>query len=127
MAPLPSLVAIEFRIVMNNKSYVSYLVSLVKNFDYSMLSEAEWDALKDIDVSDDVQLLGAIRDVVKPDYDSWDPSSKQLVKEALEAGLALPDYDFAPVLRDVEMPFASNLNPRSFFILIQQVLLEHTV
>ncbi|WP_309105299.1 hypothetical protein, partial [Arthrobacter sp.] len=96
--------------------------SLVKNFDYSMLSDAEWDALKDIDASDNAQLTEAIRDVVSPEYNSWDAFSKQLGKDALDACLALPDYDFAAVLRKVEMPFASNLNPRTFFILVQQVL-----
>lgn len=116
--------AIEFEIIMKNKNYGSYLVSLVKNFDYSILSDAEWDVLKDIEASDNVQLSEAIRDVVKPEYDSWDASSRQMVKEALEDALALPDYDFAAVLRDVEMPFAANLNPRTFFILIQQVLRE---
>lgn len=57
---------------MKNKNYVSYLVSLVKNFDYSMLSDAEWDALKDIDPSDNLQLLEAIREVVKPESESWE-------------------------------------------------------
>ncbi|MGX9900718.1 hypothetical protein ACW0JT_14100 [Arthrobacter sp. SA17] len=109
---------------MKNKNYVSYLVSLVKNFDFSMLSDAEWDALTDIDASNNVQLTEAIRAVVKPEYASWDEASRQLVKDALEACLALPDYDFAAVLRNVEMPFASNLNPRTFFILVQQVVLE---
>ena len=112
---------------MKNKNYVSYLVSLVKNFDYSMLSDAEWDALKEIDASDNVQLTQAIRDVVKPEFDSWDAPSRQLVKDALEGCLALPDYDFAAVLRNVEMPFASNPNPRTFLMLVQQVVLEHTV
>lgn len=109
---------------MKNENSVSYLVSLIKNFDYSMLSDAEWDALTDLDASDNVQLMEAIRDVVKPEYTSWDSSSRQLAKEALEAFLALPDYDFAAVLRRVEMPFAANLNPRTFFILVHQVLLE---
>lgn len=112
---------------MNNENYVSYLVSLVKNFDYSMLSDAEWDALKDIDASDNVQLSEAIRDVVKPEYASWDASSRQLAKDALEAFLALPDNDFAPVLSKVEMPFGPNLNPRTFFILVHQVLFERPV
>lgn len=112
---------------MKNKNYVSYLVSLVKNFDYSMLSDAEWDALKDIDASDNLQLLEAIREVVKPESESWDASSMQMVKEALEAGLTLPCNDFAPVLSNVEMPFGLNLNPRTFFILVQQVLFEGPV
>lgn len=112
------------RKMMKNKNYVSYLVSLIKSFDYSMLGDVEWDALKDIDVSDNVQLLEVIRDVVRPEYDSWDVASRQIVKDALEAGLALPDYDFAPVLRNVEMPFAPHLNPRTFFLLVQQVLPE---
>ncbi|WP_457964764.1 hypothetical protein M1E17_00800 [Arthrobacter sp. D1-29] len=109
---------------MLDSNSVSYLVSLIKNFDYSMLSDAEWNALKDVDVLDNVQLTAAIRDVVKPEYASWDASSRQLVNNALEAGLALPDYDFAPVLRNVEMPLAQDLNPRTFFLLIQQVLVE---
>jgi hypothetical protein len=109
---------------MLDSNSVSYLVSLIKNFDYSMLGDAEWDALKDIDVSDKAQLTVAIRDVVKPEYASWDASSRQLVKNALEAGLALPDYGFAPVLRNVEMPLAPDLNPRTFFLLIRQVLEE---
>lgn len=112
---------------MKNKNYESYLVSLVKSFDYSILSEAEWDALMDIDVSDNVQLSQAIGDVVRPEYDSWDASSMNMAKEALEACLALPDYDFAPVLRNVEMPFGPILNPRAFFILVQQVLFERPV
>lgn len=51
----------------------------------------------------------------------------QMVKEALEAGLTLPCNDFAPVLSNVEMPFGLNLNPRTFFILVQQVLFEGPV
>lgn len=112
---------------MKNKAYVSYLVSLIKNFDCAMLSDAQWDALKDIDVSDSAQLLEAIRNVVKPEYASWDATSRQLAQDALDAGLALPNYDFAPVLRNVDMPFAANLNPRTFFLLVKQVLLEPTV
>lgn len=110
--------------MMKNENSVSYLVSLIKNFDYSMLSDAEWDALTDIDASDNVQLVEAIRDVVKPEYASWDSSSRQLAKDALEAFLALPDYDFGAVLRKVEMPFDSTLDPLTFFILVQQVVLE---
>jgi hypothetical protein len=112
---------------MLNSTSVSYLVSLIKNFDSSMLSDAEWEAFKDIDVSDNAQLTAAIRDVVSPEYASWDASSRHLVNDALEAGLALPDYDFAPVLRRVEMPLAPDLNPRTFFLLIEQVLVEHPV
>ena len=109
---------------MNDKNRASALVSLIKNIDLAMLDEAQWDALTAIDVSRRADLIEVLRNFVKPEYASWDEASRRLADDALDAGLADPAYDFAPVLGCVQMPFAPVPDPRTFFLLIRQVLRE---
>jgi hypothetical protein len=109
---------------MKNKIDISSLVSLIKNFDYSMLNDAEWNDLKVVDVLDEVQLFKAINDVVVPEYESLDTISKNMIREALSGALSLRGYDFDRVLNSIEMPFLPFPDPRAFFILIWKAIFK---
>ena len=105
---------------------IDALVSLIKNFDYSMLSDTEWDELKIIDVSDESQLFKIIDHVIVPEYESMDSGSKKMIKDALNGALSFREFDFSNVLSRVEMPFAPLQEPRLLFLLIWKAIFKES-
>jgi uncharacterized protein YehS (DUF1456 family) len=121
---LPKIGLVKIEREMKNKVDVSSLVSLIKNFDSSMLNDSDWNDLTAVDILDEAQLTKAINDVVVPEYESLDDISKNMIEHALRGALSLRGYDFDPVLKNVEMPFLQFPDPRAFFLLIWKVIFK---
>lgn len=109
---------------MKNNIDVDSLVSLIKNLDYSMLSDAEWNELKMVDVSNAEKLTNVINDIVVPEYESLDVVSKNMIRVALIGVLSLRGYDFDRVLDRIEMPFLPFSDSRAFFLLIWKAIFK---
>lgn len=109
---------------MKNHNQISWLVSLIKNLDFAMLTEAEQDSLSIVDPSDEKQLIQAIKDYVVPEFMSWDAKSRDIVRESLSAALASEKFVFDAAIRNLEFPFGELPDSRKFFRLIEHELDE---
>lgn len=106
-----------------NADVISFLASLTKRIDYSMLSEAEWRQLAQTDVSTGHGIARLIDEFVIPEYQSWDDSSRKLIRVALESALDSHDFDFSDVFAKIELPFVELPEPRRFFQAIRTATL----
>jgi len=109
---------------MKNNINVNALVSLIKDFDYSMLNDAEWDEFKAIDPTNEAQLLKLFSQVTCLEYESMDSMSQTIIKGALSEALSSPDFNFNEVLDRVEMPFAPIREPRQFFLTLWKAIFK---
>lgn len=112
---------------MKNKIDINALVSLIKDFDYSILTDVEWDEFKSIDLTDEAQLLKLFSQVTCPEYESMDSMSQTIIKKALREALSSPQFNFDEVLGRVEMPFAPIQDPRQFFLTLWKALFKEYV
>ena len=103
---------------MSRKLDVSAVVSLIKDFDSAMLSDEEWDRLKEVDPSQEEQILEVIQEFIVAGYEAMDSQSKSLIKDSLQGVLSSPEFDYSSILSLVEMPFEPIENPRDFFLLL---------
>lgn len=100
---------------MMSKANISEVISIIKDFDYEMLDDSEWDEFKVVDPSDKQQLLKLFNQVVVPEYGSMNNSSQERMKLSLHK-LISEDSDYHKILGSVEMPFEPIENPREFFL-----------
>lgn len=103
---------------MSGKLDISAVVSLIKDFDTEMLTDQEWDRLKEVDPSQEEQILGAFQEFIVSGYEAMDSKSKSLIKDSLQGILSSPGFDYSSILNSVEMPFEPIDNPRDFFLLL---------
>ncbi|GAA6152198.1 hypothetical protein [Pseudoteredinibacter isoporae] len=103
---------------MSRKLDISAVVSLIKDFDSEMLSDEDWDRLKEVDPSQEAQILEMFQEFIVSGYEAMDSKSKSLIKDSLYGVLSSPEFDYSSILDSVEMPFESIENPRSFFLLL---------
>ena len=103
---------------MSRKLDISAVVSLIKDFDSEMLSDEEWGRLKEIDPSQEEQILEVFQEFIVSGYKAMDLKSKSLIKDGLQSVLSSPEFDYSSILNSVEMPFEPIENPRNFFLLL---------
>jgi hypothetical protein len=109
---------------MKNKIDIHALVSLIKNFDCSLLSDTEWDKFRTVDLTNEVQLLELFSEIVCPEYESMDMESQKIIKNALIGALSSPEFNFNDVLNRVELPFAPIREQRMFFLTLWKALFK---
>lgn len=100
---------------MTKKIDISAIITLIKDFDYEMLNDSEWDELKEVDPSNEDQMLEIFNRIIVPEYEAMDGLSQRLIKSSLAAVLSSSGFDYQQILRAVEMPFEPIEEPRKFF------------
>ncbi|MGF2686380.1 hypothetical protein ACQUWM_07780 [Marinobacter sp. DUT-3] len=103
---------------MKRRFDVSAIVTIIKNFDYEMLDAFVWDELKEVDPSNEGQMLEVFKRFIVPEYEVLDDMSKSLIKSRLFDLLSDPKSDYQVILDAVEMPFEPVEEPRNFFSLL---------
>ncbi|HEY0585278.1 MAG TPA: hypothetical protein VGD52_04025 [Pseudoduganella sp.] len=108
---------------MKSKVQSHVLVSLIKNLDYEMLSDTQWDELKEVDLLDQKQLSKVLADYVGTEYGSMDTGSQDSVKENLRLALSDEKYDFNSILTNLEIPFGPISDGRSLFLAVWETMI----
>lgn len=112
---------------MNKKIDISAIVTLIKDFDYEMLNDAEWDNLKRIDPSNKDELSRVFYEITVPAYEAMDHRSKELIKSNLHSMLSTPDFDFQKILAFVNLPFDPIKDPKQFFSILWRTLFKNDI
>lgn len=103
---------------MKRRFDVSAIVTIIKIFDYEMLDTFVWDELKEVDPSNEEQMLEVFERFIVPEYEVLDDMSKSLIKSSLFDLLSAPKPDYQVILDAVEMPFEPVEKPENFFSLL---------
>ena len=102
----------------SNRIDVSAIITLIKYFDYEMLDDAAWDDLREIDPSDEEQMLNIFNKITVPEFEDMDRHSQELIESTLYGILSSSEFDYQRILGAVEMPFEPIEEPKRFFSLL---------
>ena len=100
---------------MISKVEISSIVSLIKDFDYEMLDDAEWERFRNCDPTDEKQMLEIFNQTIVSSYETMDVQSQVLIRDGLSFILSSTGFDYKRILNMVEMPFEPIDDPRLFF------------
>jgi len=109
---------------MSKKIDVSAMVTLIKDFDFEMLNDTEWNELKKVEPSNKGQMLETFNQFMVPEFEAMDSRSQDLIKSSLIGVLTSSDFDFQQILEAVEMPFEPIENPKEFFSILWLALFK---
>ncbi|MBQ4862945.1 hypothetical protein J8L98_14755 [Pseudoalteromonas sp. MMG013] len=111
---------------MNDIIDVSAIITLIKDFDYEMLDDSEWDELLKVDSSNDEQMLKIFNQVTVPEYEAMDMTTQRLIKDSLQ-GMLSTDFDFQQILGRIDTPFDPIEEPENFFSVLWLALFKERI
>lgn len=100
------------------------LITLLKVFDTTMLSDQEWAELIDVDVEEEAELIRAFRKFASPEYASMGETSQAMIRDALIAACSEADFYSRKILQRLSLPFSPITNPELFFTALRKAIAE---
>lgn len=100
------------------------MISLLKVFDTTMLSDQEWAELIAVDVEREAELIRAFRKFASPEYASMGATSQAMIRDALTAACSEADFYSRKISERLSLPFSPITNPQLFFTTLRQAIAE---
>ncbi|AXA90571.1 hypothetical protein DPH57_04910 [Massilia sp. YMA4] len=100
------------------------MTSLLKVFDTVMLSDQEWEELVEIDIEREDELFRAFRKYATPEYESMDPTSQTMIRDAVLAACSEVDLYSREIMQRLSLPFSPITNPQLFFTTLREAIAE---